>query len=277
MKISPYSVGCGALVSDVQLAQLTDSQLAGLREAFTEYGLLFFRDQDLNPEEHLEFANRFGNIVLNKFFKPVQDFPQIAEVRKEKTQETNIGGGWHTDHSYDDIPAMGSILVARDLPEKGGDTLFANLYAAYDALSPGLKKALQSMRAVHSNKHLYGEDGYYRNTDLAEQLGGMDQVGEAIHPAVITHPESGRKALYVNPGHTIGFEGWTIEQSKTLLDSLYAHVDHPEFTCQFNWLPGSVTFWDNRCTWHFAQNDYPGEFRLMHRITLGGSPLQAGD
>lgn len=277
MKISPYSVGCGALVSDVQLAQLTDSQLAGLREAFTEYGLLFFRDQDLNPEEHLAFANRFGNIVLNKFFKPVQDFPQIAEVRKEKTQETNIGGGWHTDHSYDDIPAMGSILVARDLPEKGGDTLFANLYAAYDALSPGLKKALQSMRAVHSNKHLYGEDGYYRNTDLAEQLGGMDQVGEAIHPAVITHPESGRKALYVNPGHTIGFEGWTIEQSKTLLDSLYAHVDHPEFTCQFNWLPGSVTFWDNRCTWHFAQNDYPGEFRLMHRITLGGSPLQAGD
>jgi taurine dioxygenase len=276
MKISPYSAGCGALVSDVQLAELTDFQLADLRKAFSEYGLLFFREQDFSPDAHLIFASRFGSIIVNEFFKPVQDFPQIAEVLKERDQETNIGGGWHTDHSYDDVPAMGSILVARELPAEGGDTRFANLYAAYDALSPGLKKALHSMRGIHSNKHLYGEDGYYRNTDLAEQLGGMDKVSDATHPAVVTHPESGRKALYVNPGHTLGFEGWTAEQSKTLLNSLYAHVDSPEFTCQFNWLPGSVAFWDNRCTWHFAQNDYPGERRLMHRITLAGTQLEVG-
>lgn len=187
----------------------------------------------------------------------------------------NIGGGWHTDHSYDEEPALGSILVARNLPDSGGDTRFANLASAYDALSDGLKATLESIRAIHSNRHIYGEDGYYRKTDLAQTLGGMDRVGDATHPAVIRHPESGRKILYVNPGHTIGFEGWTRKESFALLDYLYAHVDQPEFTCQFNWLPGSVAFWDNRATWHFANNDYQGQERLMHRITLAGSALAA--
>jgi len=276
MKVSPFSPGCGAVVSDVQLADLSEAGIDDLREVFAEHGLLFFRNQDLPPEQHLRFAKRFGEIVLNKFFKPVAEFPDIAEVRKEKTQETNIGGGWHTDHSYDQVPAMGSILVARELPATGGDTRFANLYAAYEALSPGLKKTLEALRGVHSNDHLYGKDGYYRTTDLADQLGGVDQVGTAVHPVVIQHPESGRKALYVNPGHTIGFEGWSSPESFALLNYLYEHVDQPRFTCQFNWEPGSVTLWDNRCTWHYALNDYPGQFRLMHRITLQGSALAAG-
>ena len=170
---------------------------------------------------------------------------------------------------------MGSILVARQLPETGGDTCFANLAAAYDALSPGLQKTLESMRAIHSNRHIYGENGYYRSTDLADQLGGIDSVGDATHPVVIRHPQNGRKILYVNPGHTIGFEGWDNKESFALLDYLYAHVEQPEFTCTFNWLPGSVTFWDNRSTWHFAKNDYQGQSRLMHRITLAGCKLQA--
>lgn len=275
MKVSPYSRGCGGLVEDVQLASMSDAELEALRAAFAQYGLLFFRDQELPPEEHLRFAERFGDIVLNKFFTPVEGYPRIAEVRKEKTQETNIGGGWHTDHSYDQEPAMGSILVARELPETGGDTHFANLAAAYDALSPGLQKTLESLRAIHSNEHLYGEGGYYRETDLADQLGGMDEVGRAVHPVVIRHPESGRKILYVNPGHTIGIEGWHGEEAMALLHYLYSHVEKPEFTCQFNWLPGSVTLWDNRATWHYAPNDYQGQFRLMHRITLAGSELAA--
>ena len=254
---------------------MTDTELAELRSAFTEHGLLFFRDQDLPPQEHLRFANRFGSIVVNKFFKTSADSPQIAEVRKEKTQQTNIGGGWHTDHSYDDIPAMGSILVARTLPETGGDTQFANLAAAYDALPNDLKTKIEGLRAIHSNTHLYGENGLYRLTDLNEQLGGMDRVGDATHPVVIKHPESGRKVLYVNPGHTIQFEGWDFAESRALLDELYAHVTQPQFTCSFNWLPGSVTFWDNRCTWHQANNDYQGQARLMHRITLAGSALDA--
>jgi taurine dioxygenase len=275
MKITAFSEGCGAVVTDLQLANLTNDALVELRAVFAEYGLLFFRNQDLTPDQHLEFAERFGRIVINKFFKPTTEFPQIAEVRKEKTQQTNIGGGWHTDHSYDAIPAMGSILVARTLPKTGGDTQFANLAAAYDALPEDLKNRIENLRAVHSNTHLYGENGLYRLTDLSEQLGGMDRVGDATHPVVIIHPESGRKVLYVNPGHTIQFEGWDFTESRVLLDELYEHVVQPQFTCSFNWLPGSVTFWDNRCTWHQANNDYQGQVRLMHRITLAGSALTA--
>lgn len=275
MNVSAFSEGCGAVVTDLQLATLNNDELVELRGVFAEYGLLFFRNQDLTPDQHLEFAERFGSIIINKFFKTTAEFPQIAEVRKDKTQQTNIGGGWHTDHSYDDIPAMGSILVARTLPKTGGDTQFANLAAAYDALSTDLKKRIENLRAVHSNTHLYGENGLYRLTDLSEQLGGMDRVGDATHPVVIIHPESGRKVLYVNPGHTIQFEGWDFTESRALLDVLYEHVIQPQFTCSFNWLPGSVTFWDNRCTWHQANNDYQGQARLMHRITLAGSALTA--
>jgi len=275
MNVTAFSENCGAVVSDLQLATMSNHELLELRESFANYGLLFFRDQELTPDQHLEFANRFGSIVINKFFKTTDDFPQIAEVRKEKTQQTNIGGGWHTDHSYDDIPAMGSILVARTVPEIGGDTQFANLAAAYDALPAELKKRIENLRALHSNTHLYGENGLYRLTDLSEHLGGMDRVGDATHPVVIIHPESGRKILYVNPGHTIQIEGWDFTESRALLDELYAHVIQPQFTCSFNWLPGSVTFWDNRCTWHQANNDYQGHARLMHRITLAGSILTA--
>ncbi len=275
MEIQPFESSCGAIVKGIQLANLDDQTLTVLKQALSEYGLLFFRDQELPPEEHLRFARRWGDIVLNKFFRPVEGFPDIAEVRKEKHQQTNIGGGWHTDHSYDDIPALGSILVARTLPPTGGDTWFANLYAAYEALSVAMKKRLESLQAVHSNTHLYGEQGYYRTTDLAEQLGGMDRVGDATHPVVIRHPESGRKVLYVNPGHTIGIEGWRMDESQALLEELHAHVTQPQFICKFDWKPGSIVFWDNRSTWHFAQNDYQGQLRLMHRITLAGSPLAA--
>ncbi len=274
MQVSPFE-NCGAVVSGLQLASITDNELAKLRTLFAEHGLLFFRDQVLPPEEHLRFARRFGDIVVNKFFKTTAEHPEIAEVRKEKTQQTNIGGGWHTDHSYDDEPALGSILVARTLPTTGGNTRFADLAAAYDALPKDLKKRIKGLCAVHSNKHLYGENGLYRITDLAEQLGGMDRVGDATHPVVIRHPQSGRKVLYVNPGHTIQFQDWEFADSRELLDELYAHVTQPQFTCSFNWQPGSVTFWDNRCTWHMADNDYQGQQRLMHRITLAGTALTA--
>ncbi|MFQ3325024.1 MAG: taurine dioxygenase [Pseudomonadales bacterium] len=273
MKVSAFSAGCGAVVEDIQLAGLTDVQIVDLRSIFAEYGVVFFRDQELSPSEHHRFATRFGDIHINPFFKPVDGFTDIAEVRKEKGQKTNIGGGWHTDHSYDDKPAMGSILVARDLPAKGGDTRFANLAKAYDTLSDGLKSTLESLRAIHSNVHIYGKDGLYAGTDIAYTLSGSDKVGNAVHPVVIKHPESGRKVLYVNPAHTISFEGWSYEESRPLLDYLYAHVDKPETTCSFNWQPGSIAFWDNRSTWHFANNDYHGEARLMHRITLSGSVL----
>ena len=277
MKITKFAPGCGAEVMDIQLATLSEEQLQKVRDAFAEHGLLFFRDQQLSPEDHLAFARRFGEVIINKFFTPVPGHPEIAEVRKEKNQQTNIGGGWHTDHSYDAKPALGSILVARTLPRSGGDTWFANLCAAYDALPPRVKKNLESLRAIHSNEHIYGRDGYYRGTDQAEQLGGMDSVGRAVHPVVIRHPESGRRVLYVNPAHTTGIEGLCDGESSALLEELYDHVDQPQFTCQFNWQPGSVAFWDNRSTWHYAQNDYQGESRLMHRVTLAGTALEGVD
>lgn len=277
MKIANFTEGCGVIVSDVQLSTISDQDLLVLKAAFVEHGLLFFRDQALSPDEHLEFAKRWGRIVVNNFFNSVPGYPDIAEVKKERNQVTNIGGGWHTDHSYDEIPAKGSILVARKLPRAGGDTHFANLCKAYEGLSPALQERLLSLRATHSNRHLYGEQGYYRTTDMAQQLKGSDRVGDATHPVVITLPESGRRALYVNPGHTVSIEGWDSDASQQLLALLYDHVSQPQYTCAFDWKPGSIAFWDNRSTWHFAQNDYHGDERLMHRITLAGSALSAAN
>lgn len=268
------SGGCGAEVLGVDLANLSDADWQAVREAYRSYGVIFFRDQHLTPEDHIAFAERWGPIDINKFFTADGRYPEIAEVRKEPDQQQNIGGGWHTDHSYDEVPAMGSILVARELPPDGGDTLYANLYAAYEALSEGLKETLQNLRAVHSSRHVFGQGSAYQQTDQKGTFGNQHLVGDAVHPVVVTHPDSGRKVLYVNPGFTLHFEGWTREESQPLLEYLYRHAVRPEFTCRFRWAEGSVAFWDNRCTWHYASNDYHGERRLLHRITVGGVPLQ---
>jgi taurine dioxygenase len=269
------TTGCGAEVAGVQLADLDAEGLGAVRRAFQQYGVLFFRDQDLPPQAHVDIARRLGDIVVNKFFQAHDELPEIALVRKEKEQQTNIGGGWHADHSYDEAPAKGSILVARELPPEGGDTLFADLEAAYATLSDGLKRTLSTLRAVHSNRHLYGAEGIYRKTDLADQLQGEEGVGDAVHPMVIRHPETGRPVLYVNPGHTIRIEGWTVPESRALLDFLHEHACQEATTHRFVWSPGAVAFWDNRRTWHLAMNDYQGHRRLMHRITLTGEPLGA--
>lgn len=270
MKVQDYSEGCGALVSGVQLASITNQQAAQLQQALYTKGVLFFREQSLSPDQHLELANKLGDIVLNKFFKPVEGHPQIATVHKKATQTMNIGGGWHTDHSYEPEPALGSILVARTLPSEGGDTEFAHLGNAYNDLSPGFKALLKQLRGIHSNEHIYGKDGYYSQTDQQETLTGSTEVGQAVHPAIVKHPQTGQDILYVNPGHVIGFEGLAQGESFAILNYLYEHASQPKYTCRFNWQPGSVAIWDNRITWHQAHNDYQGQERLMHRITLAG-------
>lgn len=274
LEVRRMSGGCGAEVLGVDLANLSNSDLQTVRDAFRDFGVVFFRDQRITPEEHIAFARRWGPIEINKFFPADGSYPEIAEVRKEADQTVNIGGGWHTDHSYDEAPALGSILVAREVPEFGGDTLFADLRAAYDALSEGLKETLESMRAVHSSRHVFGAAGVYKDTDRADTFGNEHLVGDTVHPVVITHPESGRNVLYVNPAFTIRFDGWSAEESRPLLEYLYRHAVRPEFTCRFRWSAGSVAFWDNRATWHYALNDYHGQRRLMHRITVAGVPLQ---
>ena len=272
--INPTSGSIGAEISGVDLSiDLSDTVFSEIRQTFIEHGLIFFRNQELTPEDHLRFAKRWGEININRFFAKVEGYEQIAEVKKDPDQEINIGGAWHTDHSYDQIPAMGSILLARETPKTGGDTLFANMYKAYESLSDGLKGTLERMNACHSSRHVFGAHaGYAEATN--QRIGNPElATQDAIHPVIITHPESKRKALYVNPEFTVNFEGWTKEESKPLLNYLTEHSTKSEHIARFNWEPGSIAFWDNRCTWHFALNDYPGEKRLMHRITVEGSAL----
>lgn len=273
MKISPFSANCGVLIEDVNLANLSDNEFQQINQAFIASGLVFFRDQDISPDDHLALAGRFGDIVRNRIFRTLDTHPDIAVVSKEPDQQTNIGGGWHTDHSYDEKPAMASILVARELPSSGGATQFANMSAAYNDLSDGLKQSLSSLVALHSNEHLYGEGGYFSGTDLEDKLAEHIEMNHAKHPVIITHPQSQKKVLYVNRAHTIGIEGWKTEEAFALLNYLYEHGSKEEYTCEFNWLPGSVAVWDNRTTWHYANNDYYGERRTMHRITIAGQAL----
>lgn len=274
LDIRPFSGSCGAEIRGLDLASMSAEEQTAVADAYAEHGVLFFRDQQLSPEDHIALARRWGEIDINKFFRAVDGYPEIAEVRKEPDQQLNIGGGWHTDHSYDAEPAMGSILVARTLPSRGGDTLFANMYAAWEALSPGLQAVLGELRAVHSSRHVFGDAGAYRqNADTSDIFANPELTGDTVHPVAITHPLSGRKALYVNPGFTLRFDGWTEAESRPLLEYLYQHAARPEFTCRFSWQEGSVAFWDNRSTWHYALNDYHGERRLMHRITIRGGPL----
>ena len=274
IEVVPVSGGVGVEVHNVDIKSGIDSgTFDELRAAFVEHGLIFLRDQNITPDEHIAFAERWGEININRFFPRLDGYDQIATVTKEPDQTTNIGGGWHTDHSYDHVPAMGSILIARETPPVGGDTLFACMYTAYDTLSDGLKQTLEDMKAVHSSRHIFGEQSSYRDTMKDRFSNPEDATQDAVHPVVITHPESGRKALYVNPGFTLHFDGWTAAESKPLLDYLYAHAAQLEHTTRFQWAPGSIAFWDNRCTWHYALNDYHGTRREMHRITIEGSPI----
>ncbi|MGL4541381.1 MAG: TauD/TfdA dioxygenase family protein [Polymorphobacter sp.] len=283
IQILPLS-GVGAEIRGVDVAALSAADSAAIRAAFVDHGVIFFRDQQISEAQHIEFARSFAPININRFFGAHPRFPEIAMVTKEPDQRSNIGGGWHTDHSYDEVPAMGSILVARELPETGGNTLFASMYAAYDALSPGFAEMLEGLRAVHSARHIFGEgpNTHYNQGDAggagdkAGRIGnaaGAEALHDVTHPVVITHPLSGKKALYVNPSFTTRFDGWTVEESKPLLQQLYGHCMNTAFVNEFVWRPGSIAFWDNRATWHFARNDYHGQRREMHRITVEGAPL----
>ena len=275
MKVVPMQGGCGAEVQGLDLKDLTGAEVDAIVAAQAQHGVVFFHDQSMTPAEQLRVARRFGDVNVNRFFTPVPSEPEVALVLKEPRHETNIGGGWHTDHSYDDIPALGSMLHAKEVPTSGGDTLFANMYLAAEALSDGLRRTLMGMSAVHSSRHVFGSKGFYsrmeddryHNPELATQ--------DAVHPVIVRHPVSGRAALYVNPGFTLRFDGWTPEESRPLLTYLYELGAREEHTCRFHWREGSVAFWDNRATWHHALNDYPGERRLMHRVTIEGEPLPA--
>lgn len=275
MRITALAPACGVEIGELQLTEVRGDELQAVKHAIWEHGVAVFRDQQLDPEAQIDFARAWGGIDINAYFPLDPRWPEIAVVRKRADQTTNIGGAWHTDHSYDAVPAMGSILAARVLPPSGGDTLFSHMGAAYDALTDELKAEIEHLSAFHTADHVYQEGGIYAQTDQGEELRGQDVRTGATHPVVIRHPRTGRRLLYVNPSFTIHFTGMTRTESLPLLQRLWAEAMNPAHQCRVEWQPGTVTIWDNRTTWHNALNDYQGYARELHRITLSGEPLVA--
>lgn len=259
----------GAEISGIDLSSdLPDETVAEIRRAWLENLVVFFRDQDLGPEEFMAFARRIGQPVEYPFVKGIEGYPEIIAVTKLPHETVNFGGIWHSDTAYLERPPMATLLLAREVPPYGGDTMWSNMYAAYEALSPGLKRFLDGLRGVNSSA--LADVSKTREDRIRDSGYDADREYVAEHPVVRTHPETGRKALYVNVAHTARFAGMTEEESRPLLRYLFEHSVRPELTCRFRWRVGSLAMWDNRCAMHNPINDYHGFKRVMHRITLAG-------
>ena len=270
IEVTPLAGAVGALISGVRLSAALDAAvIAEIRTAWLAHGVVFFRDQPLPAGEFQAFAERFGEVIEYPFVKGIEGHPMIIPVLKLPHERNNFGGIWHTDTAYLPQPPMATMLIAREVPPYGGDTLFASGYAAFEALSPTLQSVLLALKGVNtSSKADVTKTREDRIKEAPTEKSKQDFVAE--HPVVRTHPETGRKSIYVNFGHTARFVGMTEEESKPLLDFLFQHVCRPEFTCRFSWQGGSIALWDNRCTLHNPVNDYHGFKRLMHRVTLQG-------
>jgi taurine dioxygenase len=269
-ELRPLAGALGAEIHGVDLAaDLSDGMVAALRQALLDRLVIFFRDQDLPPARLLTLAKRFGTPNEYPFVKGLDGYPEVIAVTKLPHETVNFGGVWHSDTTYLQQPPMATLLVAREVPPVGGDTLFANQYLAYESLSERMQQLLGTQRGVSSSTKA---DASRTREDRIRSDGTAEprKVLIAEHPAVRTHPETGRKALYVNVAHTVGFAGMTEEESMPLLSFLFRQQIRPEFTCRFRWQPGSLAIWDNRCAQHYAMNDYHGHKRMMHRVTLVG-------
>lgn len=270
LQVRPLSGALGAEISGVDLAaDLDPDTVDAIRATWLEHLVVFFRDQDLTPERQLAFARRLGEPVEYPFVKGLDGYPMITPVVKLEHETANFGGIWHSDTTYQREPPSATMLLARELPPVGGDTLFANMYLAYESLSEGMRRTLDGLVAISSSLKA---DASATREDRRSSDGRDDAPDalEAEHPVVRTHPETGRKALYVNVGHTARFRDMTVEESAPILAFLFEHLKRPEFTCCFRWTPGALALWDNRCAQHYPVNDYHGHRRVMHRITLKG-------
>jgi taurine dioxygenase len=269
LTVRPMAGAVGAELAGVDLAEdLADEVVAAIRAAWLEHGVAVFRDQDLSPERFLAFAQRIGEVARYPFVPGLDGFPDIIEVLKLPHETVNFGGIWHSDTAYLEEPPMATMLVAREVPPAGGDTLFADQRAAFETLSPGMQELLTPLRAVNSSA--LADVSKTREDRVREHGGEGLPLFEAVHPVVRTHPETGRKALYVNTAHTARFDGMTEEESRPLLRFLFEHQVRPELTCRLRWEVGTLALWDNRCVQHNPVNDYHGHRRSMHRITLKG-------
>ncbi len=270
MNIQPLSPSLGSIIHGLNLSQpLTDDLLAELRAIWLDRQVIVLRGQSLSSDQYLAFARQLGTPDIYPFLEGLENFPEITPVLKKETETVNFGGVWHSDTTYQPCPPMATMLYALDLPPVGGDTLFANQVLAYESLSSGLKDTLATLKvvcrpdktaAISTRADRIAERG--RDTSKDNLLG--------THPVIRTHPETGKKALFVNQAHSCHFDGWSIPESDGLLEFLYAHQIREEFQCRHVWQKGDVALWDNRCTLHYPVNDYHGHRRLLHRITLKG-------
>uniref|UniRef100_A0A6A7G4J1 Taurine dioxygenase n=2 Tax=Hirondellea gigas TaxID=1518452 RepID=A0A6A7G4J1_9CRUS len=281
IKVQPVAGALGGLVSGVRLDKIVPEQIAELREAFLDRNVLFFRDQSLSPSQHVDFAKNFMpdlEPTVHPIAKGIDGFPEVMHVVRECGEETTFGETWHSDLSFMKKPSFGCILFGKEIPPYGNDTLFASVYAAYDGLSDGLKKTLEGMKAIHTAARAFNPSD---NSNRADRFDDTKKTGlqyqkseyltaSTTHPVIRTHPDTKKKLIFVNQMFTIGFEGWTEEESKPLLDYLFAEIQRPEYQYRFRWETNSVAMWDNRCTQHLAVNDECRFRRVIQRVCLTG-------
>ena len=259
--VSPLTPTIGAVVEGVDLAQpMDDAVFEEVHRAWMEHLVLFMREQDMTPEQHLAFGRRFGELHVHPAAPYAHGNPELMVIHTDADSKRNNGSGWHSDVSADEEPPLGSILHLHTVPAAGGDTLFASMYAAYEALSPPLRDLLEGLTARHESDYTgqYGDHPPQR------------EFPRASHPVVRTHPVTGRKALFVNAGFTRAIDGLSRRESRALLDFLFEHVKNPAFACRFEWQPLSLAMWDNRCVQHVAVWDYHPETRSGLRVTIKG-------
>ncbi len=271
--VKPLAGAIGAEILGIDLSKdIASEAMDEIRRAFLENLVVVFRDQDLTPDSQKAFSRHFGSSHINDFFPTVDGHPDVQLVAKNPEDTRNVGDVWHTDVSYVRKPPLGSMLYALEVPDAGGDTMFASMYNAYETLSDGMKELLEPLNAVHSATQSFGvratgPEMRAKNKSMAFKY-SEDAEQIAVHPVVRVHPETCRKALYVNRSFTKHLEGMTVEESAPLLNYLYDHMARPENTCRVRWEKGTLTFWDNRCAHHYALNDYQGQRRVMHRVTV---------
>lgn len=273
IEIAPLTGACGAEISGVSLKSLSNAEFDTIHSALLDYGAIFFRDQDLDHHSQIDFARRFGTLEVHPIVDGLEEHPEITRVLKPAGESASFGTGWHTDNSFFKKPSMGSVLYSKIIPPFGGDTLYASQTLAYDRLSERMKEMIDGLNAVHSASRAYTapttKDKYDKKAAITYTW--TDEImDEVIHPVVITIPETGRKALYVNDMFTLRFDGMSEEESRPLLSYLFHHATRPEFCCRFRWTPNTVAMWDNRIVQHYAVDDYQAYERLMYRVTIAG-------
>ena len=273
--VKPIAGAIGAEIEGVDITAAPDNEtIAEIRQALLDHCVIFFRGQNFDAAQHKAFARRFGDIFIHPNYRGMQADNEIVMITREPGDEHIVGEDWHTDTTMVRQPPLGAILYGIEVPPYGGDTCFANHYFAYETLSPGMRRLVDGLRAVHSDRMVAGPKAgrnAYRSTKVREDADWRETV--TSHPVVRTHPETGRKCLFVNAAYTVGFDGMTEEESRPLLDYLLAHGHRPEFTCRFRWENGSVAFWDNRCVKHLAVHDAGPYRRLMRRVQIAGDAV----